>query len=316
MWRSTKAGASAPATLGLAGAVPDRAHARSTKAGASAPATPPEQAKRTVLDGHRRPLNEGRGVSPGDTGDIGGAKIRVQYHAQRRPGRQPRRHSRRRSLQLAGAPERSTKAGASAPCDTFRRQACNLAELPHPLNEGRGVSPGDTSSGRTSESCRRRSGAQRRPGRQPRRHCRSAKAHHRMCLAQRRPGRQPRRHDWGASTSASVAEYAQRRPGRQPRRHSTFRELVEKQTLDFSGSLNEGRGVSPGDTESSIRKSNAIGGEALNEGRGVSPGDTSYDQMNALHVATSADLAQRRPGRQPRRHISGPGSALDGVEVW
>ena len=61
---------------------------RSTKAGASAPATP----GRALLE-HRskRTLNEGRSVSPGDTRrEIW--TFEVDADAQRRPERQPRRH--------------------------------------------------------------------------------------------------------------------------------------------------------------------------------------------------------------------------------
>ena len=48
--------------------------------------------------------------------------------------------------------------------------------------------------------------------------------------------------------------------------------------------LNEGRGVNPG----------------VNEGRGVNPGDT-----RALDLACPAGMdAQRRPGREPRRHVT------------
>ena len=56
------------------------------------------------------PLNEGRGVNPGDT--------RLERHwdrmaapAQRRPEREPRRHP-RRALRADGGRLRSTKAGA------------------------------------------------------------------------------------------------------------------------------------------------------------------------------------------------------------
>ena len=61
--------------------------------------------------------------------------------------------------------------------------------------------------------------------------------------------------------------------------------------------LNEGRGVNPGDT----RAAGPTPGRAatLNEGRGVNPGDTLAAGFDAL-----ADTdAQRRPGREPRRHL-------------
>ena len=112
VYRSTKAGASTPATRGICfgdGGV----GRRSTKAGASTPATPLEQAGWLDLDSD----------------------------AQRRPGRQPRRHL----------------------IHPVSRPARNPA-----LNEGRGVNPGDTPSERAWPSAAII--AQLRPGRQPRRH--------------------------------------------------------------------------------------------------------------------------------------------------
>ena len=63
------------------------------------------------------------------------------------------------------------------------------------------------------------------------------------------------------------------------------------------GALNEGRGVNPGDTARPAPR-NALR-SALNEGRGVNPGDTPKDAM----MSSSRDRAQRRPGREPRRHF-------------
>ena len=62
--------------------------------------------------------------------------------------------------------------------------------------------------------------------------------------------------------------------------------------------LNEGRGVNPGDTGKLRRVLDKQ--TSLNEGRGVNPGDT---RLYALAVAPSCH-AQRRPGREPRRHIA------------
>ena len=136
--RSTKAGASAPATQRPAvasaragkpslnegrsvspGDTRDAPHGprqlleRSTKAGASAPATP------ETLRERRRgqsALNEGRSVSPGDTSVMLSAPF-ATMSAQRRPERQPRRHR---------------------PVRTRRPRRIRA------LNEGRSVSPGDT----------------------------------------------------------------------------------------------------------------------------------------------------------------------------
>ena len=62
------------------------------------------------------------------------------------------------------------------------------------------------------------------------------------------------------------------------------------------GPLNEGRGVNPGDTSASA--SGSCSARPLNEGRGVNPGDT----RNAETPASTSSTAQRRPGREPRRH--------------
>ena len=111
--RSTKAGASTPATPGLRALQVWLVPNRSTKAGASTPAT--------LVNGTH--------------------ELRVVLPAQRRPERQPRRHidgcvrSVRSSL-------RSTKAGASTPATLQRGTAHPLRLLS--LNEGRSVNPGDT----------------------------------------------------------------------------------------------------------------------------------------------------------------------------
>ena len=65
-------------------------------------------------------------------------------------------------------------------------------------------------------------------------------------------------------------------------------------------SLNEGRGLNPGDTLASERVHGA-GYEPLNEGRGLNPGDTRARACRFLYVLV---VAQRRPGPKPRRHFS------------
>ena len=111
-------------------------------------------------------LNEGRGVNPGDTriGAQDGSNINLG--AQRRPGREPRRHARRQGT-AANPPSPLNEGRGVNPGDTR-----GARRWPRPsraaLNEGRGVNPGDT------RMWSRRSGqivdAQRRPGREPRRH--------------------------------------------------------------------------------------------------------------------------------------------------
>ena len=232
--RSTKAGASAPATRRHE-IQPHACRQRSTKAGTSAPATRGQSA--ASRDNHAS-LNEGRGISPGDTESL-----------------------------------------------------CFNAITNPSLNEGRGISPGDTL--QNHQESPRWCGAQRRPGHQPRRHFLKLSVASSECIAQRRPGHQPRRHHYGerrgvpvgwplnegrgispgdtvgcgqipsrasgrstkAGASAPATQWAavkshpapaaaQRRPGHQPRRHG---ESVKARPVVLHA-LNEGRGISPGDT--------------------------------------------------------------------
>ena len=160
------------------------------------------------------------------------------------------------------------------------------------------------------------SSAQRRPGREPRRHSRMAwKSNDGHTFAQRRPGREPRRHGRTAIERDMVCT-AQRRPGREPRRHAPMPGRLSGRLA----ALNEGRGANPGDTLSlrlegtCFQRSTKAGartpatpGEpkcrpwqrtALNEGRGANPGDTP----NPPAPSPGRMSAQRRPGREPRRH--------------
>ncbi len=189
--------------------------------------------------------------------------------AQRRPGRQPQRHRLKRLPEQSGD-QRSTKAGASAPA-TRGRPSGDMARSMKTLNEGRGVSPSDTrepfsprglspgtlNEGRgVSPSDTGRFGhfgngdwppsAQRRPGRQPQRHCAIQSVSLSLPTgAQRRPGRQPQRHMWAVQSAVAKTQSAQRRPGRQPQRHLSR----DRETADtHERALNEGRGVSPSDT--------------------------------------------------------------------
>ena len=99
--------------------VPGPGYSRSTKAGALAPATLGHQ-HRAGWPRRTSALNEGRGVSPGDTG------------------------LRRKGELWDQGDLRSTKAGALAPATRLRRVPNALGPPPPALNEGRGVSPGDT----------------------------------------------------------------------------------------------------------------------------------------------------------------------------
>ena len=111
---------------------------RSTKAGAWTPATPPRVRCGPAT---ARPLNEGRGVDPGDTAPAANVNPVNMTRAQRRPGRGPRRHG-RAGAGDDGASRRSTKAGAWTPATLVKRQF--TWDRTGALNEGRGVDPGDT----------------------------------------------------------------------------------------------------------------------------------------------------------------------------
>ena len=206
------------------------------------------------------PLNEGRGINPGDTrGRHDAAAGLTSCTAQRRPGHQPRRHS--------PGPRRCV--GSS------RRQ---------PLNEGRGINPGDTGSFDVICANRFLSPAQRRPGHQPRRHSRTR-------------SRGPQAELLVRSTKAGASTPATRRPGapRSPR-------------LAFQ-TLNEGRGINPGDTST---KRPPVPGDcasaaALNEGRGINPGDThDRDRPGARAV----DLR-----RSTKAGASTPATPLDSAKM-
>ena len=160
--------------------------------------------------------------------------------------------------------------------------------------------------------------AQRRPGHQPRRHIGDLISTDTTEPAQRRPGHQPRRHSRslaareearqrstkaGASTPATLTIAsrvkarmfpAQRRPGHQPRRHrSSF-----SRSASQLATLNEGRGINPGDTQRrGLFKSS---GFPLNEGRGINPGDTRT--WRDTNITTTGALNEGRginPGDTP-----------------
>ena len=116
---------------------------RSTKAGASTPATRHRTPCRADA---ARTLNEGRSVNPGYT-SAGPRSVASTTPAQRRPERQPRLHTHLAARKHATLVLRSTKAGASTPAT--RTGAGIRGASPPPLNEGRSVNPGYT----LSRSC-------------------------------------------------------------------------------------------------------------------------------------------------------------------
>ena len=110
------------------------------------------------------------------------------------------------------------------------------------LNEGRGANPGDTSGcGPSSDG---RANAQRRPGREPRRH-------HLSVVDQAQTG---------ALNEGRGANPGDTPGAARPRRHRT--------------PLNEGRGANPGDT--ACGQGGLFAAGTLNEGRGANPGDTLW----------------------------------------
>ena len=233
-------------------------------------------------------LNEGRGVNPGDTGTPS-ASLTLPSIAQRRPGREPRRHGRVRRARHGARPAlnegRGVNPGDTGRCsgpfascsplnegrgvnpgDTIPGRAGCLTTTP--LNEGRGVNPGDTlrrPAGCRTAACPLNEGRGVNPGdTRTDLWCASASA------AQRRPGREPRRH-LASDDGSALPFHAQRRPGREPRRHRRR----SAATASRAASLNEGRGVNPGDTRPPRASRRRRRGGSLNEGRGVNPGDTA-----------------------------------------
>ena len=207
-------------------------------------------------------LNEGRDISPGDTGFLQFVygydtnaqrrpghqprRHRIRFAApvsrraaQRRPGHQPRRHRRQR-VEPSALDQRSTKAGTSAPAT-------------HPaLADGWQV----------------------------------------RVTAQRRPGHQPRRHMQRGEMDFASCKRAQRRPGHQPRRHTTAR-LRE---CDRPATLNEGRDISPGDTTPA---GSELMFRTIAQRR---PGHQPRRHLSLATHWPLGRCAQRRPGHQPRRH--------------
>ena len=233
-------------------------------------------------------LNEGRGANPGDT-SLTPLTSDCDPTAQRRPGREPRRHPPRPAGRFAAA-VRSTKAGARTPAT--RGCAPTGRSRRRSLNEGRGANPGDTRVMPDADG--RAITAQRRPGREPRRHqvpregwgrgsaalnegrganpgdtriagsCAAGMSH-----AQRRPGREPRRHLGASPVRRCRSAYAQRRPGREPRRHLEARRRRRPEA---------------------VRRSTKAGARTP----ATPEGDPS--------AIGECRRAQRRPGREPRRH--------------
>ena len=294
--RSTKAGASTPATLDRtlneAERQPRRQYGlrtlplrRSTKAGASTPATPADCAEagrwRTNRSTKAGASTPATPVPPAACANTSSGSRRG---AQRRPERQPRRH-------LA----RSTKAGASTPgvrgCNSISALRSTKAGASTPATLGRRCRA-------LPHSAPLNEGRSVNPG-----DTHLARLFHddgTACFAQRRPERQPRRH--AISRTAATGRSRPLNEGRSVNPGDTRLQQAVTSALDGVTAQRRperqprrhaciadhraGRSVNPGDTPA-----------ALNEGRSVNPGDTP-----PRDGATPAETAQRRPERQPRRH--------------
>ena len=335
-------------------------YVRSTKAGARTPATPRRSGRRTSRRGALNegrganpgdtrcrgrprpcpaPLNEGRGANPGDTRIVGAqmqAAGRSTKAGARTPATRVRRPRQTRVLirsTKAGArtpatPDgvegpleallRSTKAGARTPAT--RWPPGSRARAGAALNEGRGANPGDTQG--DCENCHHVRFAQRRPGREPRRHDSGSTAPMLFIIAaQRRPGREPRRHV-GSPSTTRPSHFAQRRPGREPRRH-LYRAMTSAAIFSMlfiiAAQRRPGREPrrhvgSPSTTRPSHfaqrrpgreprRHAGGFGVVVVQVIRSTKAGARTPATPEAGVSDDAADAAQRRPGREPRRHL-------------
>ena len=308
---------------------------RSTKAGASTPAT---RSYRWTQTSRLPTLNEGRSVNPGYTGDPKDDRARVSLRSTKAGASTPA--TQRVGVVLGRVPRRSTKAGASTPATRENRSAAT--RWAYALNEGRSVNPGYTRilslTSPTSVS------AQRRPERQPRLHVTERLRLWAGDCAQRRPERQPRLHtkahhgdfrhrarstkagastpatQVGGGTDTSYGSTAQRRPERQPRLHVELAAVGrqrEKRSTKAGAStpatphrghpehhrgrpLNEGRSVNPGYTRTNIHTL------PFAPDRSTKAGASTPATLAPIYIPSrSLQTAQRRPERQPRLH-SGP----------
>ena len=186
--------------------------------------------------------------------------------AQRRPGREPRRHSAIGAAVWRGL-SRSTKAGARTPATLSAPS--NKYRASQPLNEGRGANPGDTRDPQQEAAVA---------------HPRSTKAGART-PATRRSHAEP---DAGFPRSTKAGARTPATPAASPATGTPSPPLNEGRGANpgdtcpaagagscwFAATLNEGRGANPGDTSPPSRATG--GSRALNEGRGANPGDTFF----------------------------------------
>ena len=295
---------------------------RSTKAGASTPATPLEVEPIRHLAVVT--LNEGRSVNPGDTAPLNES---VTSSTKAGASTATRRSTKagastpatlKRLVRLAPPEVRSTKAGASTPAT--RQRLANRRAPSTALNEGRSVNPGDTSSGpghwRHDRSTK--AGASTPAtlvvGHQSLNEGRSVNPGDTNCCDLRAPepctlneGRSVNPGDTSTKAGASATRgdpgsTGSLNEGRSVNPGDT-RHGVAVSCRVYP--LNEGRSVNPGDTRASGTQQ--LPPPPLNEGRSVNPGDTNEagpPRSTKAGASTPARgrSAQRRPERQPRRH--------------
>ena len=330
--RSTKAGARTPATRPPCPCGPGARPSLTEGRGAN----PGDTLQRTVST-HTTPttLNEGRGANPGDT-CVSRSTARPSWRAQRRPGREPRRHSARRVV--CGRDRlRSTKAGARTPATPPPTRAVRPPR--RALNEGRGANPGDTprlpgcvcAMPRRSTKAGARTPATPGPGRPGGSTWPTLNEGRGANPGDTDAGAGLRRAGLDRSTKAGARTPATRPPGRGAVLLSHRSTKAGARTPATPrcrcrgrrrrSALNEGRGANPGDTcqarpgpRAPTAAQRRPGREPrrhsrqpdppwsptrpLNEGRGANPGDTHRSRR----LAWPSSSAQRRPGREPRRH--------------
>ncbi len=259
-------------------------------------------------------LNEGRGspaTRPGD-GDP-----RARMPAQRRPGVEPRRHRGvghvvvhrvRRSTKAGGRTPatharrvlardvqrlRSTKAGGRTPATRAISQP--PSRRPCPLNEGRGSNPGDTM--RMNRQVLQDIDAQRRPGVEPRRHMTAAMGVRReSARSTKAGGRTPATPDYDRQ-GTYPDDGAQRRPGVDPRRHAVLLDHRRDRLLRSTKAGGRTPATLQEDDESAHVESRST------KAGGRTP--ATHPQARMM-CCTQPGFAQRRPGVEPRRHMSLP----------
>ena len=208
-------------------------------------------------------LNEGRGANPGDTRPYPRRQTLTDARSTKAGARTPATRGGRHD-RVERDPRRSTKAGARTPATPVRIPAWIPVSEP----------------------------AQRRPGREPRRHVPDRRS---------AAGSEPRSTKAGARTpatpgsgaaSARIVTGAQRRPGREPRRHRGGRgeELVEAARSTKAGAR----------TPATRRDAGYLIRDILAAQR--RPGREPRRHAKSLGSTARACVAQRRPGREPRRH--------------